>query len=137
MPYKDPEKKRESARRARQRDPERFANYGRQWRANLTPEKRAELNAKQAEWMRRNGRVSPEVEYVPMGARVTGMSVDEKRAAFQADLTDERHGTLNGYNNLRCRCDGCRAANAASMREYKERRRAFEQMYREDHDASH
>jgi len=25
---------------------------------------------------------------------------------------DPRHGTLNGYNNLKCRCATCRAANA-------------------------
>ena len=30
---------------------------------------------------------------------------------FPAD--DPRHGTLNGYNNLRCRCQPCRDANAA------------------------
>ena len=27
-----------------------------------------------------------------------------------SDLLDPRHGTVNGYNNLRCRCDACRFA---------------------------
>jgi hypothetical protein len=26
---------------------------------------------------------------------------------------DPRHGTYNGYRNLSCRCDDCRAANTA------------------------
>lgn len=33
---------------------------------------------------------------------------------------DTRHG-LNGYNNLNCRCDVCRAANRAYQREYRRR----------------
>lgn len=35
--------------------------------------------------------------------------------------TDPRHGTLNGYNNLGCRCEACRNAIAAYMREYNHR----------------
>lgn len=40
--------------------------------------------------------------------------------------TSERtwHGTLNGYNNRGCRCQGCRDAAAANMRQYKERLKA-------------
>ncbi len=34
----------------------------------------------------------------------------ERRAAFAADPTDPRHGTHNGYTNLRCRCEPCREA---------------------------
>lgn len=34
-------------------------------------------------------------------------------AAFAADPTDPRHGTPNGYTNLRCRCDRCKKAGAA------------------------
>lgn len=30
---------------------------------------------------------------------------------------DPRHGTQNGYGNRRCRCDSCRAANTAYMRD--------------------
>ena len=33
------------------------------------------------------------------------------------DEDDERHGTVNGYNNLRCRCDKCRQAWAEYIRE--------------------
>lgn len=33
---------------------------------------------------------------------------------------DPRHGT-NGYYNLGCRCDVCRAANTAHLREYRAR----------------
>jgi hypothetical protein len=31
---------------------------------------------------------------------------------------DPRHGTLNGYTNLGCRCEKCRAARAEYMRLY-------------------
>ena len=34
---------------------------------------------------------------------------------------DPRHGTTNGYINLRCRCVACRAANAKKTRAYKRR----------------
>jgi len=30
---------------------------------------------------------------------------------------DKRHGTPNGYNNLGCRCDACRAAMTSYMRD--------------------
>jgi hypothetical protein len=30
--------------------------------------------------------------------------------AFRANPNDPRHGTANGYSNLKCRCDGCTAA---------------------------
>jgi hypothetical protein len=36
---------------------------------------------------------------------------------------DPRHGTLNGYINLECRCTACRAANAAYQRRLVARRR--------------
>ena len=32
---------------------------------------------------------------------------------------DIRHGTLNGYRNLGCRCQPCRDANTAAMRVYR------------------
>lgn len=34
---------------------------------------------------------------------------------------DPRHGTLNGYNNLRCRCDDCRGAARDWNRAYSHR----------------
>lgn len=37
---------------------------------------------------------------------------------------DHRHGTVNGYGNLRCRCPRCRAANTAQMRVARARMRA-------------
>jgi len=43
---------------------------------------------------------------------------------------DKRHGTINGYTNLECRCDACREArrayapNVASVRRYRARKRA-------------
>jgi hypothetical protein len=35
---------------------------------------------------------------------------------------DPRHGTTNGYVNLRCRCERCRDANTVSQREQRARR---------------
>jgi hypothetical protein len=35
------------------------------------------------------------------------------------DDGDPRHGTLNGYFNLRCRCEKCRKANAATRRRWR------------------
>ena len=36
---------------------------------------------------------------------------------------DPRHGTANGYHNLKCRCQPCKTAHAASVREKREARR--------------
>lgn len=36
---------------------------------------------------------------------------------------DPRHGTQNGYINLGCKCDDCKAAHAAYRRELRRRRR--------------
>lgn len=41
---------------------------------------------------------------------------------------DPRHGTPNGYTNLRCHCEPCRAANAAYMYDLKLRRIARNDM---------
>lgn len=35
-----------------------------------------------------------------------------KSLAFRSDPSDSRHGTANGYTNLRCRCAACTRANA-------------------------
>lgn len=43
------------------------------------------------------------------------MTKPETRQQFQSDLGDPRHGTINGYSNLRCRCPKCRSAQAACM----------------------
>lgn len=37
----------------------------------------------------------------------------DRQAAFAAAPEDPRHGSHNGYANLGCRCDRCRAANSA------------------------
>lgn len=34
---------------------------------------------------------------------------------------DPRHGTANGYGNLKCRCDRCREANRLAHSAYMER----------------
>lgn len=34
-------------------------------------------------------------------------------------LDDRRHGTANGYRNLCCRCEPCRAAHTVNLRRYK------------------
>jgi hypothetical protein len=44
----------------------------------------------------------------------------ETRARFQADLEDPRHGTLNGYTNLKCRCGPCIEAHKAYKRGERE-----------------
>lgn len=36
---------------------------------------------------------------------------------------DPRHGTTNGYGNIGCRCDPCRAAHAAHHAAYMRRKR--------------
>lgn len=45
-----------------------------------------------------------------------------KNTELAAD--DPRHGTTNGYGNLGCRCEACRAAHRASHAAYLARQRA-------------
>lgn len=52
-----------------------------------------------------------DVGYKPVPAAVAA-------ERFRADLTDPRHGTNNGYTNLRCHCDRCRAAWTAWFASY-------------------
>ena len=60
--------------------------------------------------------------------RVFGLSLDSFPSG--ADLVyrysrktanDPRHGTLNCYTNLRCRCEKCRRAQADAKREWRRR----------------
>jgi hypothetical protein len=44
------------------------------------------------------------------------------RARMHPDDGDPRHGTLNGYTNLYCRCAACRAAWAKYYDETRENR---------------
>lgn len=140
MPYKDPEKRREaqkeSNRRWREnfkaRDPEGFREYTKaaqkKNREGRTPEKRAEINRKRREWMIRTGRLDPNRPRAPRTAevRVPRQTHAETIALFAADLSDKRHGTPNGYVNLKCRCDRCREAHAIAHHAYMVRRRARE-----------
>lgn len=50
------------------------------------------------------------------------MNDDETRAAFAANPEDPRHGTTNGYGNLKCRCPRCREANRVSVASWRETR---------------
>lgn len=36
-------------------------------------------------------------------------------------VPDRVHGTVNGYDNYRCRCEPCRAAKKAKMDRYRKR----------------
>lgn len=45
------------------------------------------------------------------------------RPAMPMAEDDPRHGTPNGYGNLGCRCDACRAAHAANHAAYMKRKR--------------
>ncbi|GAA2748764.1 hypothetical protein GCM10009869_01820 [Amnibacterium kyonggiense] len=60
-------------------------------------------------------------ETVPIAPRTPRRSgaTSEQRVEFQADATDPRHGTENGYRALGCRCDRCRAAATEGMRRYR------------------
>lgn len=40
------------------------------------------------------------------------------REAFQKNLDDPRHGTENGYTNLKCRCERCVEEGRAMSRAY-------------------
>lgn len=46
----------------------------------------------------------------------------EKAEAFRNDLEDPRHGTVNGYSNLGCRCQPCKDANAVYNKRCREQR---------------
>lgn len=43
---------------------------------------------------------------------------------FRLNWKDPRHGTSNGYRNLGCRCEACKAANTEDQRRLREERRA-------------
>jgi len=76
----------------------------------------ARLIAEQQADMRRGDRVWS----VSLDAFPSGPDIPRPRLL----VTDDRHGTLNGYIHLRCRCDKCKAANAASSRKYARRKTA-------------
>jgi len=51
-----------------------------------------------------------------------------KKPAFRQPIrtTDLVHGSISTYNNLKCRCTKCRAANAEYQRNYQRRRKGLE-----------
>lgn len=77
----------------------------------------------------KNGHPLP--EYKPGGSRICKecqrdwwAEVGRYRPAPQLDPADPRHGTTNGYGNLKCRCAACCQANTDAHREYMRRYRA-------------
>jgi hypothetical protein len=62
---------------------------------------------------------------------VSGLTVGRHRRLRTVTITrvrqmkddDPRHGTPNGYGNLGCRCDACRAAHAINHAAYMKRKR--------------
>lgn len=65
------------------------------------------------------GLAFPQDDVLPLGGG-TGIP-DDTKIAFYQDVSDHRHGSLNGYTNLGCRCDRCKAANAANCKDYRSR----------------
>ena len=59
-----------------------------------------------------NGHHTPKPELVRIDSR-------EAHEAFRNNPDDPRHGSLNGYSNMRCRCSRCRKANAARKPGYR------------------
>lgn len=56
-----------------------------------------------------------------MGQR-RGARIDEALAAYErSGRPSWQHGTRQGYEKHRCRCDDCRAANTARMQTYRKR----------------
>lgn len=53
---------------------------------------------------------------------MSAKELTKRQIAFHNTPADPRHGTQNGYTNLRCRCSKCRASNAAYCNELKLRR---------------
>lgn len=51
------------------------------------------------------------------------MHASRKVTVIREGDGDPRHGTVNGYGNLRCSCPECRAAWAAHCRRERERMR--------------
>jgi len=48
---------------------------------------------------------------------VLNMPVDRALTAEMLNTAGDAHGTRNSYERLKCRCDICKAANAARHRE--------------------
>lgn len=59
-----------------------------------------------------NGHHTPRPELIRIDPR-------EAHEAFRANPDDPRHGSLNGYSNMKCRCGRCRQANTARKPGYR------------------
>lgn len=142
MPYKDPAKRAATSAAASKKwrerfkaeDPEGFREYTRaaqrRWIENMSDGRRQQLRDYYTARRRARG-IQPRPEAVPREKRER-----ERRAAqeprprkvaitpaqFAADASDPRHGTVNGYKNLRCRCEMCRVANTEFQAKYRVRR---------------
>lgn len=53
-----------------------------------------------------------------------------KNPNFLSDMSDERHGTLNGYTNLKCRCRECQRAATEDQNARRARKRAVREALR-------
>lgn len=68
---------------------------------------------------------TPNVEVEPVAATPKRKAGGSTRPinTVQAGDGDPRHGSTSTYSNYMCRCDLCRAAQAAYMRDLRRRRR--------------
>lgn len=53
------------------------------------------------------------------------------RKRFQADPSDPRHGSIEGYN-MGCKCDRCREASRLYSKQNRERYRAHKQRMKKE-----
>jgi hypothetical protein len=109
MPTRDPEKKRAQRKRWAERNPDKVREARKRWEQN-NPDRAEKQRQYMAAWKERNG-------IVPK-PRPASTAKD-----FPDRPDDPRHGTVNGYSNLKCRCDRCRAAWAIAYRARRARRK--------------
>jgi hypothetical protein len=58
-------------------------------------------------------------------ARRSAIRAAARRAALIADSSLREHGSVRTYRDYGCRCDPCREASKANLREYRQRRKAM------------
>lgn len=110
MPTKDPEKKKAQRKRWAEKNPEKLKEARKRWLED-NPRRAEKQREYHAAWRARNG----------VEARGPRPQCAE---LFREDPNDSRHGSTNGYTNLGCRCDRCRAAWATHVRERNAKKRA-------------
>lgn len=136
MPFKDPEKVKAKNRAWRERRREQMTDaekqavreYHRAWRAARTEEQRE----KEREYQRQYRAAHPRRRSSSRAAeprQPSRKTITKPRAAaltpaeFAANPEHPAHGTNGGYTNHRCRCERCKIAHAAQMRQYWAKRR--------------